>query len=323
MLQSHEFPSYIGLPVTYYQQWSINTIEGLELIRPLLASDGSQSRKTFDLLALPAELRNSIYDMVFQYPIDRGLKFKPRGGVGRQPADRFDIVDDRAKSNVNEPIKRNTRPIGRILAPLLTCRQFYNEAMPTFYRTNHFRVDDLEDLIKFLDKLGPKRRKHLSHLSIAYPTRDRTIAAEAFKVLGKIEHLRTINLRVEEATWLKWARTQAERQAIKDGKDAIAAREKYQSALDMPGMKRLLSIRGLEEVNVAGIRKEAVLPHTIETLKRELTRDMDAGATKKRKHHEDEAQFSKGGRIKRSKLTAISKRLGSKLTEGSTPIVIV
>ena len=323
VLQSYEFPSYIGFSMRYTQQWSISTIEGLELIRPLLANDGSESRKTFDLFALPAELRNRVYDMVFQYPMDRGLKFNTRGGVGRQPADRFDIVDDTAKSSDHEPIKLNTRPMGRILAPLLTCRQFYNEAMPTFYRTNRFRVDNLEDLLKFLDKLGPKRRKHLSHLSIAYPRRDRTVAAEAFRVLSRIEHLRTINLRVEEATWLKWVRAQAERQAIKNGKDPITAREKYQSALDMPGMHRLLSIRGLEEVNVAGIRKEAVLPLTIETLKRELTRDKDAGAVKKRKYREDEAQLSKGARIKRSKMTAISKWLGSIKPEGSTPTVIV
>lgn len=264
-LTSYEFTSYIDLSDTNTPTWSVKIPAVLELLRLILEPNIAPTTSRVGFFKLPAELRNQVYDMVFQYPLEPGLLFfeYPRRGLTR-----FEFNVGR-----KDGLIKNTSPIAKILEPLLTFRQFFKEAQPTFYRINHFKVHDLEALQNRLIRLAPERRKHLSHVSFAYPRRDRVKAETAFQLLAKVEHLRILNIRIEETAWLRWARSDAERKANKAGKDPQEAREQYQSALDMPGMDILRSMRGLEEVNITGFRKDTVQQRTINTLKAELTRE--------------------------------------------------
>ena len=291
VLSSIEFPSYDGVADGTPSQWSIKTTEGLELLRPILGVKEAEKPKNLGFCSLPAELRNVIYDTVFQYPIKPGLTF-PR--CTRGAPIRFIISLQQVERKEDKVIRKksveNTRLIEKILGPLLTCRQFHNEAMPSFYRINNFCFEDLESFSTWLQRLTPKRRQHLSHISLAYPRRDRVNAELAFGYLAKFDCLRIINLRVEETSWLKYARTRTEVEAARAGRDPQQAKERIQSALDMPGMNILRSIRGLEEVNITGIRKDTVQKITIDTLRADMTKPkklQPAAVKKKRKSTSD------------------------------------
>lgn len=156
VLQSYEFPSY-KTPDEVPLKWSIKRPEGLEVIRPILDADKVRKSGSLDFFSLPAELRNLIYDMAFQYPTGPGLTL-PKW---IQKTLRFDIalqqVNKRAGTTIQMKDIKNTRPVGRILDPLLTCRQFHKEAMPSFYHINNFCFEDLDSFSRWLKKLTLKR----------------------------------------------------------------------------------------------------------------------------------------------------------------------
>ena len=247
------------------------------MLRPIMGNSWTTITAKLGFFDLPAELRNTNYTMVFQYPTKSGLM--PPWLVSRGSSARLQMrhhqTEPRNGNVMRHKTSRTTKPLTEILNPLLTCRQFYEEAHPTFYRTNHFQFEDLAHLEHRLTALSAARRRHFSHISVSYPQRDRVVAEEAFTLLLSLKHLRILNLKIQETSWLKYARSKAEKEALKSGDDPVAAREQFQSALDMPGMSILRSLRGLEEVNVSGIRKDTVLPRTVATLRKELTAAKD------------------------------------------------
>jgi hypothetical protein len=68
------------------------------------------------------------------------------------------IIDDPGSPH---PSLGRTRPTNQILEPLRTCRQFYREVMPTFYRINTFYFRDFCNLYSFLHHMPACRRQHL------------------------------------------------------------------------------------------------------------------------------------------------------------------
>ncbi|KAK3067556.1 hypothetical protein LTR53_015518 [Teratosphaeriaceae sp. CCFEE 6253] len=94
---------------------------------------------------LPAELRNGIYDLLFLFD-KRGITVTVDRGpcTISLPCRELDAHSDNAAScachvHPNRPCGRYIGPpLAEVLAPLGTCRQFYDEAMPIFYRDNHF-----------------------------------------------------------------------------------------------------------------------------------------------------------------------------------------
>jgi hypothetical protein len=118
-------------------------------------------------------------------------------------------------------------------------QQFYKEAMPSFYSINNFFHEGLVDLKYNLSKLAPSRLQHITHVSFKYSSNNPN-SAKAFKLLKDINGLRTLNICVDEASWLSKVPTQQEDP------------EKYSSVLNLNEMATLRSIRGLNDVTFHG-----------------------------------------------------------------------
>lgn len=230
------------------KNFTISAVNADIYLRPVIGDPYSDSTKTFDFFGLPAELREVIYEMVFAYPksgleptsridsrfrvssrsFEEGLDFKTWEGTLAK------------RTQQNHILYLFTKSISNILAPLTINRQFYEEAMPIFYRINHFRFTDVHGLDSFLSGLAPARREHLAHISFYYSsyTTDEKFAENAFKLLSEIDYLRRLDIRIFENKWTQQARPN-------DLKT-------YQSVKDIPGLKVLKSLRGLEEVTFHG-----------------------------------------------------------------------
>ncbi|KAK4951553.1 hypothetical protein LTR10_010529 [Elasticomyces elasticus] len=103
----------------------------------------------FPFFELPAELRDVIYTMVFQYP---------RSGIGLHWQGPYVLtrdLDDHSTFDHMRAAVGRTLPIKKmcdILSPLLISRQFYNEAMPILFDINTFQFESQAHL---------SRRKHV------------------------------------------------------------------------------------------------------------------------------------------------------------------
>ena len=126
----------------------------------------------------------------------------------------------------------------QLLAPLLTCRQFYQEAMPTFYKVNHFRLCGIDTLYYFLSNIVPERRQYLTQLSVgddwSGDDYESETAEQAFTTLSQVTHLQKLHLYLDEDFWLKRAKLK--------GRDLSA------TVSGIPEIQALGSIRGLHEV---------------------------------------------------------------------------
>ncbi|KAK5711746.1 hypothetical protein LTR15_012341 [Elasticomyces elasticus] len=204
---------------------------------------------------LPAELRNTIYEMVFSYPRS-GLRCPrdgPYEGFGlltldmhamADQADRWDESDSHLPQYFHDPgdLGLRTASVQELLSPLLTCRQFFHEAMPVFYQINSFHFSSCSVLDSQLSALTLSRRKHIHHVSARATYEDDPKAIRsAFKQLAKMETLRTLNLRLDEETWL----SRSKHGQIK----------KYAQVTSYPGLAQLRNARGLHQVMLRGAPK--------------------------------------------------------------------
>lgn len=180
----------------------------------------------FRFLDLPADLRHYIYELVFAYP-KSGLEViedeEPYGirRVFRVFANAFDKdfsfaewanpnifhmtdweVDD-VQPPPHIPYMFKTEHVSDILTPLLVSRQFFKEATPVFYSLNHFYCHTVTCLEEFLLCVPAPRRKHIGKIATRYQYDEWEIlsAANAFKLLGQVEHLKTFHLHIEH----QWA----------------------------------------------------------------------------------------------------------------------
>lgn len=146
-------PSSNAPPVTHAS-------EGEELVSARAIATQPNSR----LLALPAEIRLHIYEILLQSPrsTDLGLHLH-RQTPTDQPS---------------------------VLAVLLTCRQIHFEAEKIFYQINRLHCHDLRN---FLAPLGPVRRENITNLAIE--------AVQAASAYGDISQLHLLpNL---QFLWIK------------------------------------------------------------------------------------------------------------------------
>jgi hypothetical protein len=173
-------------------------------------------------------LRNYRYLEVFTRSLDVSFDF----GL-------WDRFSDDIESYHNLGPCTVTASLSEILKPLLVNRQFYKEAMPSFYRVNNFVHERLVDLKYNLSKLATSRLQHITHVSFRY-SGNYPSSAKVFKLLKDMKGLRTLNICVDEASWLSRIPTQQEDP------------EKYSSVLNMNGMATLRSIRGLNDVTFHG-----------------------------------------------------------------------
>jgi hypothetical protein len=138
-----------------------------------------------------------------------------------------------------------------ILSPLLTCRQFYTEAMPIFYRSNLFYCENTRTLHYMLKRLPESRLAHLEQIAFHYfPWWDEEDIEETFKALATLNHLRTLKIHLDEAHWMRYF-------SGKENRDLL-----YMRAI--PTLRKL---RRLKEVTFVGsptleeiVKPELLLP---------------------------------------------------------------
>ncbi|KAK5702148.1 hypothetical protein LTR17_022575 [Elasticomyces elasticus] len=196
---------------------------------------------TFNFFELPAELRNAVYELAFHYS-SSGLIWDSANG--RSELFTRNIGDTAMSiSRWNEVgtyswyDKYETLPVGELLAPLLTCRQFYAEAMPVFYRVNHFVLDGSNHVIRCL---AASRSKHIHSISarINFSNNHEKMIGAAFKSLAGLDSLRVLDLSIDEEAWL--------------GRSKNGRVKKYSSISNYPGLQQLRKIRGLSTLYING-----------------------------------------------------------------------
>ncbi|KAK5746420.1 hypothetical protein LTR17_000800 [Elasticomyces elasticus] len=194
---------------------------------------------TFSFFKLPAELRNAIYELAFQYSASGLVWTVPQGQFGVLTRDVRDTAKGVSRwSDVNADLwseNYQTFPVGELLAPLLTCRQFYTEAMPVFYRVNHFVLDGSDRVTRCL---AASRSKYIRSISVRISFSDgrEKMMVAAFKSLAGLDSLRVLHLSIDEQAWL--ARS-------KNGRV-----KKYSSISNYPGLQQLQKVRGLSTLYI-------------------------------------------------------------------------
>ncbi|KAI7199260.1 hypothetical protein KC343_g5628 [Hortaea werneckii] len=198
------------------------------------------NKKPFRFLDLPSELRNAIFDLVFQYP-RTGLLFAAKGqktAMIDSPAN----YDPQGRHKYGQ-LERTAR-ISDVLAPLLVNRQFYEEAKGCFFAVNHFYFSNLRAMSGTLAKTSESQRRHIQHLTLDYGVENYDLrdARKAIALLTTCG-LKKLNLHLEEDKW-KELGTTSRGKVFKHRMDIM----------NIPGLRKLRTMRGLEEVNFYGCR---------------------------------------------------------------------
>ncbi|KAK4549697.1 hypothetical protein LTR36_004998 [Oleoguttula mirabilis] len=134
--------------------------------------------------------------------------------------------------------KLKCRPLTEILALLQVNKQIYQEALPVFYSVNTFICYSIHELDKLLKCASESRRKHIGHIIFNYSPSDTQPASSAFRLLKTVEHLRKLDITVDESAWLD----------VKNRKGEPA----YPDLEKLPGLATLRIIRGLKTVTFHG-----------------------------------------------------------------------
>ncbi|KAK5171366.1 uncharacterized protein LTR77_004510 [Saxophila tyrrhenica] len=222
--------------VKYY---SVSPVTGELLLASILPFTTEKEPTKFDFFGLPAELREKIYEMVFGYP-KSGLGTLHCYGhfetLSKSGNEQFSWDAWYKKWGASGKDRMETMRVRDILNPLLLNKQFYAEAMPTFYRINHFHCMSSSELERFLTCVAPERLEHVTHISFRYFGEEKA-SSKAFSMLAKMKRLRRLDIKVipDEASWLPFR-----------------GKKMYESVMGMWGVSTLRTIRGLEIVNFDG-----------------------------------------------------------------------
>ncbi|KAK4549698.1 hypothetical protein LTR36_004999 [Oleoguttula mirabilis] len=192
-------------------KYTISLQDSEQLLRRIWP-ENVQHADSSRFFGLPAELRATIYEMVFQYPQsgiilqDRKAYHKPQDFalLSRSFDDEFDFRAWHSGSWDPSHERFRTYPLRDILAPLLTSRQFYSEAMPTLYAVNRFHFPNLRELQIALDALhltAPGRMQHIAHVSFTCALDYSQYAVSAFTALARLKGLQTLEICVDEKAW--------------------------------------------------------------------------------------------------------------------------
>jgi len=183
--------------------------------RSLLRSTGLVPMDTdqfFPFFKLPTEPRMVIYEVTFRSPqatvlpyhnmsrprISRAMPPSPLSPGTRSHQEIFTLAMRRSHSSNVSRCFRTIR-VADILAPLLTCRQLYQEAMPVFYSINRFHLPRHLNLLRPLTETASDRLQHFKHVSISLfpnPAPD-----SGLELLTHLTNLRKIGIFANETTW--------------------------------------------------------------------------------------------------------------------------
>ncbi|KAI7286101.1 hypothetical protein KC345_g1293 [Hortaea werneckii] len=219
-------------------RYSMTMASSGRILSRVLTPQHPYDGKAFAFLDLPPELRNKIFDLVLQYPRS-GLLFAAKGqktAIIDSPAD----YDTQGLHRYNK-LKRTAR-IADVLAPLLVNRQFHEEAKGCFFAVNHFHFSKLQAMSGTLAKIPESQRRHIQHVTLDYSVWAYELpdAKEAIALLVTCG-LKKLNLYLKEDRWREHGMTR--------GGKILKSRN---NVLNIPGMRKLRAMRGLEEVNFYG-----------------------------------------------------------------------
>ncbi|KAK3633651.1 hypothetical protein LTR56_015717 [Elasticomyces elasticus] len=202
--------------------------EGVEVKYTAHAAAGSMlalpndnlKKGAFPFFRLPAELRNTIYELVFQYPRS-GLYFA--SSCTTQPRtlsrDLDDVGEFPPPASSRKPWEDLylAKPVHVILEPLLTSRQFYNEAMPVFFQINTFYFPNYHTMSATLYGIPVAHKKHIRSVSFKLATYIwQAKVDENFVALLMLPDLRKMCIRFDEGNWLNGGLGVPAHQSIKE-----------------------------------------------------------------------------------------------------------
>ncbi|KAK4951551.1 hypothetical protein LTR10_010527 [Elasticomyces elasticus] len=178
------------------------------------------TKQAFPFFRLPAELRNTIYELVFQYPRS-GLYFA--SSCTTQPRtlsrDLDDVGEFPPPASSRKPWEDLylAKPVHVILEPLLTSRQFYNEAMPVFFQINTFHFPNYHTMSATLYEIPVAHKKHIRSVSFKLATFIwQAKVDENFVALLMLPDLRKMCIRFDEGNWLHGGLGVPAHQSIKE-----------------------------------------------------------------------------------------------------------
>ena len=180
--------------------YSVSAEAGRTFLRDRLEPE---RKGTLPFLKLPAELRNEIYELVFTFPkagFGWVYAYEPHSLWTRiilpNRIEEDDADLQNAYTNRSDYALAVYAPqTSNILRLLLTCRRIYKEAVPFFYRVNHFHFHNTETFGKAISRLAASRIPHLSSLSLILTVCHYTSLRKfvpAMKALTAIKSLRRL-----------------------------------------------------------------------------------------------------------------------------------
>jgi len=218
--QNYELPLSEGVPVT-----DVSTRTGQRQSKTTWKVDERAARGFltrhlvspregyFDLLALPVELRMSIYEYALS-----NAQLEPyivcTSTAGRTTKQRCFLV-------AGQRFRRRTRGLDKLLAVVHVNKQLYREALPIFFRINEFNLalgELLGPFVRMLERndpethrsrqplcsLEPVRIHHITMLHIDYVRwAESTVHSQlgAFSKLRKAKRLRRLTIYVRDEQW--------------------------------------------------------------------------------------------------------------------------
>ncbi|CAK3868704.1 Hypothetical predicted protein [Lecanosticta acicola] len=263
-------------------EWSVPANQGMVFLRDVIPQREAQMiKKPFRFLDLPPELREKINSIVLSLP-KSGVAARSVGANRRMSLlartrghdEPFEFAD--GTQYVYE-----CRPLSVQLALLLCNKQIFQETKHLFYSINTFICDHQFALGEVLRQLAPGRRKHLGHVAFKYDPIGAVDQAN-IKLLGEIEHLRELDIKIDENVWL----------ARKNRNGT----PRYPSVLDIPGIRILRNMRGLKRVNFHGDCEKIKAALEKEMIKPKLRKKVRE--SRKRKAANESETSEKGKKMK-------------------------
>ncbi|EME84858.1 uncharacterized protein MYCFIDRAFT_173762 [Pseudocercospora fijiensis CIRAD86] len=235
------------------------TVKKLKLVvdadeaRLFLGLNGRDSTTSFRFMALPPEIRNTIYEMAFTPALSRVHALTKNNIMTFPLLNWFWTPADLPHGQEKQTWEGRTliqahfeRPRNGSLAIEF---QFYAEAMPIFYSTNTFVAHDNGELNDLMKKTPEHRRKHFQQVVFMLHPKDVDIGARihsirnltkdysGLKALQGIADLRSLDIVMWEEEWMAVRKT-TKNQALK-----------YTDILKIPPMPLLEQFRGKSQVN--------------------------------------------------------------------------
>lgn len=226
---------------------------------------------SFRFLDLPAEVRNTIYEMVFSLPasgirIGQNFTFSHGPSLLHRDCDcEDDIVvhDWLARENCSD--FENFAPMQTLLALLSVNKQISSEAMPYLYSVNYFFVDGYDAFITFARSTPPSRFQHFSCLVIDLEDPQdgkMSLFPEAAVRPGEIKAPKKLEIWLYDEQWFHLRNDYVEGKFYKQ--------KNFREASQVPGMNELaVALSKAESFEIEGEcpRLKAFLEKRVETIK--------------------------------------------------------